>query len=174
MPSAHSSAETFCSELKRQCYHGTNSNNIQSCWISRKIPGEDYSLLSSLRHSLLHGTSCIIAANAVSKARQTHVKPSLPSFRLFQNILNITNSFKFSTRQMSLEHGCSYNKSFIFPVNYNQPESKLSDSVSTPLLPSWRKLADQNWCRYQGDLNPLKIWDPKVNIIKRRERGHEN
>ena len=124
IPSTHCSAETFCSELKRRQYHGTNSNNIQGCWISREIPREDYSLLSSLGHSLLHGTSWITAANTVSKGRQICVKPSPSSFRLFLKTLRVANSFKFSTSQMSLEHGCSW-------------QQKLQ--LSSELQPTWQQ-----------------------------------
>lgn len=126
VPSTHCSAETFCSELKRQHYHGTNSNNIQSCWISREIHGENYFLLSSQGHSLLPGTSYITIASILSKGRQTCVKPSPPSFRLFLKIWSvaISSNSPHAKWAWSVAAACSW-------------QQKLQ--LSSALQPTWKQ-----------------------------------
>lgn len=135
VPTSHCSAETFCSELQRQHYHGTNSSNIQSCWISRESMGRDYFGLSSQGHSLLPGTSRITTASILSKERQTCVKPS-PSSTLFLKILSVVIPSNSPHAKWAWSMPAADNKGFSFPVHYNQPESKPTTSVWTPLLPS--------------------------------------
>lgn len=173
VPSTHCSAETFCSELKRQHYRGTNSNNIQSCWISRDPRGELFP--AQFPGSLIAAWHFLHNYSQHSLKRKTNLCEAITTFlQAFPEDLKCCHFFKFSTCQMSLERGCSLQlttKASAFQyITTNLKASQPPETVWTPLLPSWQILGDQNWCRYWGHLSPPQSWDPIVNTIKRREQ----